>query len=758
MTANTDFTLGAAPHTVEDIYISGDGTNPMAGATDVQLVTAKTVMDALANHDLQVAYNNGNNITTNGNDIEFALAAGNLAVSGAGVANFDVATSVTGANTFTVGTGATTLGGTLNVTGLSTLPTVDVDGGNIDNTVIGAATAAAGTFTTVNAASVTATGNVEGATITESGNAVPNETESPNAAGDISGTYAAGLTIDNDAVQSAELDEADAYAFTGLVSFTNIDVNGGAIDGTPVGATAASTGAFTTLSATGASTLAGVTASGLVTANGGVTMGAAQNFTMGGNAVNDIYVSGDGTAPIAGATDDQLVTAKTVMDALAAHTLQTAYVNGNVITTSVGEGNVQIAGTQELDIDVNTTLDGNLTHVGNNTMTGNTVQTGNNTLTGNLTVTGTSTLTGAVTQAGGQVTLGGNVDANNGLDVAGGATVAGGVSVSSGGVAVTAGGVTVTAGGLTINAGANNFGPGVSTFGGNVVTNAVNVDGGAGSEIDNTVIGGNVAAAGTFTALTASSLALTGDLDMSGNDINNVANLSNAGGTEVTLNDDFIVTGTSDLQGVVSNTTGAVTVEDDVDFNLQAATDQVGITSSTATGTLLDVNNTNAANANYAVSILSSGTNALTVSQTANDGNAFDVTAGAGTSTGATILTSGASATAYEGTALSLENDNAATDGTAKALEIAQGSVVLSTVPAAVDATNTGTQGQYTVVELNANGGGSAFPANAPVGTVVIYVNTTGGGIAVGGTLTVNAGEAIMAVKSRDGNWYKIGG
>ncbi|MCB0701232.1 MAG: hypothetical protein KDC55_00860, partial [Ignavibacteriae bacterium] len=146
-----------------------------------------------------------------------------------------------------------------------------------------------------------------------------------------------------------------------------------------------------------------------------------------------------------------------------------------------------------------------------------------------------------------------------------------------------------------------------------------------------------------------------------------------------------------------------------------------------------------------------------TVSQSAANGIALDVTGATGTSTGATMLTSGASATAAEGTTLFLENDNAATDGTAKALEIAQGSVVLSTVPAAVAAANTGTQGQYTVVEINANSGGT-FPANAPVGTVVIYVNTTGGALVIGGSLNVNAGEAIMAVKSRNGNWYKIGG
>ena len=44
-------------------------------------------------------------------------------------------------------------------------------------------------------------------------------------------------------------------ASTGSSSFSSIDVNGGAIDGTPIGASSANTGAFTTLSTTGTATL-----------------------------------------------------------------------------------------------------------------------------------------------------------------------------------------------------------------------------------------------------------------------------------------------------------------------------------------------------------------------------------------------------------------------------------------------------------------------------------------------------------------------
>ena len=58
-------------------------------------------------------------------------------------------------------TGAADFDSTVNVDGTATLATVDINGGAIDGTVIGAASAVAGSFTTVNA-SGTITGNVTG--------------------------------------------------------------------------------------------------------------------------------------------------------------------------------------------------------------------------------------------------------------------------------------------------------------------------------------------------------------------------------------------------------------------------------------------------------------------------------------------------------------------------------------------------------------------------------------------------------------------
>ena len=103
---------------------------------------------------------------------------------------------------------------------------------------------------------------------------------------------------------------AGTLTSTGTASFTTIDVNGGAIDGSPIGANSASTGAFTTLSTTGLATLA------TVDINGGAI---------------------DGTA--IGATTASTVAATTV-------TATTVTASGNVNTTG---GELQINGTNVLE-------------------------------------------------------------------------------------------------------------------------------------------------------------------------------------------------------------------------------------------------------------------------------------------------------------------------------------------------------------------------------------------------------------------------
>jgi len=125
-----------------------------------------------------------------------------------------------------VGSGKTlTVGGTLDVNG-----TLDCEGGNIDGTVIGASTAAAATFTTINSSGL--------ATLT-------------------------------------------SISSSGTSTLATVDINAGAIDGTTIGASSATTGAFTT-----------VTASSTVTAASHINTTSGQFQLNGTNIFNKIYPVG----------------------------------------------------------------------------------------------------------------------------------------------------------------------------------------------------------------------------------------------------------------------------------------------------------------------------------------------------------------------------------------------------------------------------------------------------------------------------------
>jgi len=89
-----------------------------------------------------------------------------------------------------------------------------------------------------------------------------------------------GTSVGLNVGSSKTLTVAGTLTSTGTASFTTIDVNGGAIDGSTIGANSASTGAFTTLSTTGLATLNSATISGTSTLttvdiNGGAIDGTA---------------------------------------------------------------------------------------------------------------------------------------------------------------------------------------------------------------------------------------------------------------------------------------------------------------------------------------------------------------------------------------------------------------------------------------------------------------------------------------------------
>ena len=214
-----------------------------------------------------------------------------------------------------------TVAGTLNVTGVITAPagvvanltgnvTGDLTGdsagahtgsatGTGDNIVIGNATPAAGTFTTLNANTslVAATadingGSIDGATV---GAATPSTGAFTTLAASTSLTAATadinGGTIDGSVI-GATVKAAGSFTTittTGQATLDTADINGGTVDGAAIGATTPSSGAFTTLSASGG--ISGAFAGNVTGNTAGVHTGAvAGNVT--GNLSGNVTSTG----------------------------------------------------------------------------------------------------------------------------------------------------------------------------------------------------------------------------------------------------------------------------------------------------------------------------------------------------------------------------------------------------------------------------------------------------------------------------------
>ena len=167
-------------------------------------------------------------------------------------------------------------------TGTVTIPTADINGGNIDGTVIGASAAAAGTFTNLVVTSADINGGtVDGATIGGSSagagtftNLTASGTVNFSGAtvsnlGTITTANLDGGTVDNAVIGGATPAAGTFTNLTANTSFTsgNVDINGGAIDGTVIGASSAAAGTFTAIAGTTGTFSGAVTGSNLNVSN-----------------------------------------------------------------------------------------------------------------------------------------------------------------------------------------------------------------------------------------------------------------------------------------------------------------------------------------------------------------------------------------------------------------------------------------------------------------------------------------------------------
>ncbi|PSL43073.1 hypothetical protein CLV51_10967 [Chitinophaga niastensis] len=171
---------GSAPNS------NGFSLSPVSGTGDVTITLqpADAINPGLITTAAQTF---GGNKTFNGNTI----FTGTLTANGA--SSFNGNTSVTGTNTFTVGTGASTLGGSLTlsntgignsggITATDSLLLMDVSSGVVKKTNVAAITTAAGAITTVGTTAVTTSGqDGKAITATVTGNTLQLNMQGANA-------------------------------------------------------------------------------------------------------------------------------------------------------------------------------------------------------------------------------------------------------------------------------------------------------------------------------------------------------------------------------------------------------------------------------------------------------------------------------------------------------------------------------------------------------------------------------------------------
>jgi hypothetical protein len=240
------------------------------------------------------------------------------------------------------------------------LTNVDINSGVIDNVVIGASTAVAGTFTALQGTVVTATSAFTGSL---SGSVVQGTMANFGAGGistqgNVEGvdaiftTLSASSTLDvqgaarfgpaNSAIIAADggltIDHFDANwtnagrTVADLGNVTTVAINGGSIDATVIGGTTPAAGTFTTLSGSGAATLASLHVDS-VNIDGGAIDGTAIGAASPSTAVFTT-ISGSGAATLASLHSDSVNLDGGNIDGTIIGAASAAAITGTVITAN----------------------------------------------------------------------------------------------------------------------------------------------------------------------------------------------------------------------------------------------------------------------------------------------------------------------------------------------------------------------------------------------------------------------------------------
>jgi hypothetical protein len=361
---------------------------------------------------------------------------------------------------------------------------------------------------------------------------------------------------------------------TGKVVMDKVNIGGGEIDGTPIGANSENTGAFTTLSGTTSVTTPSLTntaALGITTteSNGDITItphGTGEvniaNVDIGGGAIDDTIIGAAvpaaGTFTTVGTSSDGAITANG---------------SGNISSTT---GNISTGGS------ISTSGSGTMTSAGLLTATaGVTLSTGGTLNVGSLGISNAGSIAGAstISASGNIVSDSGNIqvsDGNLGVGVsAGGAgsgnisadgliTTSGNITTTSTGTITAANGLTVTAGGIDLNGGNLDLASGGITNTG-AIAGATTINASGTSTLVAVNASGNIATTGSGTITSAGRVTSGGGLNAGGT-ITGATTIDASGNITGIWNGDIIPeaklqnqsgTNTGDNPGVTGITRGA---------------------------------------------------------------------------------------------------------------------------------------------------------------------------------------------------------
>lgn len=224
---------------------------------------------------------------------------------------------------------AITLGGTVTSNGqsfsgtianLGTVTTVDINGGTIDGTNIGASSAGTGNFSTLSIGGVAITSTAAELNILDG---VTATTAELNILDGVTATTAELNKLDGVTATTAELNYCDVttkgvaragevwitddFGFIGmsLIAQTGVSILSGDIDGTDIGATTPGTGAFTTLSASSTATFGAE----IVEETGTLTQsGASMTLDPAGGTVQELTLSQSVTSTTDSLADGEYLT------------------------------------------------------------------------------------------------------------------------------------------------------------------------------------------------------------------------------------------------------------------------------------------------------------------------------------------------------------------------------------------------------------------------------------------------------------------